>query len=445
MRALDWKRLTAFAFPAAPLMALTLPATVFLPPFYTEVVGLSAGVVGVIFMMARMFDILVDPMIGAMQDRYSRPLGMSRRRGWLVIFAVLLVPMVWTVFHAAPGTPVWLATLTIMAMFTLFAGCMIAHLGWASEIEPDYDKRAKNLGVMQMLSVAGMLLVITAPVVTGQTAPDERVHLMGLLLTIALPVTVLLAALFAPEPEAPPEPHVGLRESLRVMRANRPFRTSLIIDFASGFGPGVTGALFLWYFSVVLGMGNYSTLLLVVYFATGVLGMPVWIWLATRIGKNRALTVGALYGSACLLLVPFIPPGNVLLGAIGMAVAGLSYGAPVFLVRAIMADVTDLDELETGKRRAGLFFGLMLTTSKIGLALAVGVTYPLLDWAGFDARLGADNPENAKLMLAWLFIAVPVAFNLLMAWQAWKFPITAEIQRDVRRRIAERAAMASSG
>jgi glycoside/pentoside/hexuronide:cation symporter, GPH family len=440
---LTWPRLIAFALPAAPLMALTLPSTVYLPPYFTEVVGIPVALVGAIFLAARFFDIFIDPLIGTVQDRFPRPFGMSRRRGWLVVFTIPLVPLVWLVYHAPTGTPIWLAVLMILSMFSVFAGCMIAHLGWAAEIEPDYAKRAKNLGVIQIASVVGMLAVILLPIVLlgGGVQTGPRVHLMGLLLCLALPVTVLLAALFVPEPETPPEPHASLKESLDAMKQNKALRIALLADFASGFGPGLTGALFLWYFSFVLEMGAASNILLVTYFITGVIGMPAWIWLATKVGKHKALTYGSLYAVACNTAIVFIPPGNVLVGAIGMGIAGLAYGAPAFLIRAMIADVTDEDELLTGRRRAGLFYGLMLTTSKVGIALAVGVSYPILGAFGFDAALGVNNGDSAKLALSIMFIVVPALFNILMAVWVWRFPITPEVQAELRRQIEAKKAV----
>ncbi len=69
------------------------------------------------------------------------------------------------------------------------------------------------------------------------------------------------------------------------------------------------------------------------------------------------------------LLLPFLPPGAFVIAAIGLFFAGFANGAHIFLLRAMMADVIDEDEARTGQRRAGLFFGMLLTTSKMGSAL----------------------------------------------------------------------------
>ena len=68
---------------AVPLAALGLPLTVYLPPFYEGPIGLSVGTVGIIFMVARFWDIFTDPLMGALVDRYPSKWG--RRKHWIVI------------------------------------------------------------------------------------------------------------------------------------------------------------------------------------------------------------------------------------------------------------------------------------------------------------------------------------------------------------------------
>jgi glycoside/pentoside/hexuronide:cation symporter, GPH family len=440
-------QLLAFCLPAAPLMALTLPTYVFLPPFFAEHVGIPVGIVGLMFMAARIFDIVVDPMIGSIQDRTLPVRTLGRRKGWLVASTPFLCALVWFVFHAPPGMSHWIAAPMIMAMFAVYASCMIAHLGWAAEIEPDYTARARNMGLLQIASLVGQVGVLMLPAIierAGGTRADG-VHAMALFVITALPATALLAMWLVPEPDAPPESHATLAQTIATVSTSRPLQISLLIDFLSGIGPGVTGALFLWFFSINLEFETSSTLLLLVYFVAGVAGTPIWIWLATRLGKNRTLAGACLYAATTQGLILLFPPANMPVALVGMAVAGLGYGASVFLTRAMMADVVDHDEVETGARRPGMFFGLLLTTSKIAPALAVGVTYAVLELAGFDAKLGVDNTDAAKRTLAGLFVFAPIAANLLMAVAALNFPIDAKESARLRAIIAGRKEAAELG
>ena len=87
-----------------------------------------------------------------------------------------------------------------------------------------------------------------------------------------------------------------------------------------------------------------------------------------------------------LALLFAIPPGNFMAAMLLYILIGGNFGATTFLARSVMSDVTELDTLQTGKQRTGLFFALMTLTIKAGVALSVGVAYSiLLPWiAGFD-------------------------------------------------------------
>ena len=94
---------------AVPLAALGLPLTVYLPPFYEGPIGLSVGTVGIIFMVARFWDIFTDPFMGVLVDRYPSKWG--RRKHWIVIGIPILMLASWYVFIPSEGekTAIYLA------------------------------------------------------------------------------------------------------------------------------------------------------------------------------------------------------------------------------------------------------------------------------------------------------------------------------------------------
>jgi Na+/melibiose symporter-like transporter len=122
-----------------------------------------------------------------------------------------------------------------------------------------------------------------------------------------------------------------------------------------------------------------------------------------------------------------------------MAVAGLAQGGGVLLTRALMADVVDEDELACGARRSGLYFGLLLTTSKLGIASGP-ITYAILGAVGFIAQEGAQNSELALTTLSALFIGVPIVLCLLAAWSLQNYPLDEARQRELQAAIEARHA-----
>jgi Na+/melibiose symporter-like transporter len=433
--------IAAFAAPAAPLLALSLPTIIFLPPYFASHLGIPLAAVSAIFLGARVFDLLIDPWMGGLQDRTESSFG--RRRFWLALMCVPLMAMIWWVFLGLPpGAGVPVGGVTIFLLYCVGAAMIIAHLSWAGELIPTYHGRTHVLGMVQTASMIGQVLMLVIAGVVAQQSTDgsntNAVHAMGWTLLFLLPATTFLA-LMVREERRPPQPHLSLEQSLRVLLQNKTAQRVLLPDLLLGVAQGVSGGLFLFYFQMVLGFERESQSLLAIYFLAGLLGVPIW-WIAARkFGKDRALQGALIYTAVTTLPLLILPPGNFAVVGPYMAVAGLAQGGGVLLTRALMADVVDEDELACGARRSGLYFGLLLTTSKLGIA-AGPITYAILGLVGFSAVDGSVNSTFALNTLAALFIGVPIVLCLLAMWSLQNYPLDEARQRQLAEAIDARHA-----
>lgn len=419
----------AFAAPAAPLLALTLPTVIFLPPYFVTHLGLPQWFVAAIFLGARSVDLMLDPMLGSLQDRTETRWG--RRKIWLALACPILMVLVWVVFIGlGPGIAGGAAAGSIFGLYFVFAAMMVAHLGWAGELIPTYHGRTHVLGAVQTASLLGeiLLLVLAAYVVQGLGGSDaDAVAAMGWSLLIMLPLTTAMAVFGARENKVPPQTHLSLSDAIKTVLKNKLARRVLAPDLMLGIAQGVSGGLFLFYFQFVLGFVQESQTLVAIYFVSGLLGVPVWWWLARRFGKHKALQAALFYSAVTTLLLLVLPRGAFTIAAGFMVIGGLAQGGCTLLTRSLMADVVDDDELTTGSRRSGIYFGLLLMTSKLGLA-AGPVAFGLLQLVGFDALRGAANTPEAMAGLSAIFIGAPVLMCLLATLSLRKYPLDEKAQ-----------------
>lgn len=429
----------AFGLPSIPISALGLPIVVYLPPFYGHDMGLSLTVVGTVFMMARFWDVFTDPVLGMLSDRY--PTRWGRRRHWIVISAPILIISAYMLFMPSPPvTWVYLAGW----MFFLYIGwtlITISHMSWGAELSADYDERSTIQGVREFLLIFGMFTVLALPAVIENVSEAgaggaEKVAAMGWFIIVLLPVTIGLAVWLTPEFPSAPHQQIPWKRAWAIIAKNRLLQRVLAADLLVNIAPAITGSLYIFFASYVMELPKSASLLLLVYFIAGFVGIPGWIRLSHMAGKHKTLAIAMVYGAVTLPLVVFFPRGEFWWLFIGNSLYGVAYGAGSFLLRSIMADVIDTDYLETGQRRTGLYYSLLSMTAKVGAALAVGITYPLLDLIEFTP--GGDNtPETLNLFMA-MYVTLPAIVMLAAAVVMWRFPLDRKAQLDLRRKIEER-------
>ncbi len=436
------RTLAAWALPCLPMAGLNLPLVVYLPEYYASELGLSLAAVGATFLMVRLLDIGFDPFIGGVMDATRSPIG--RFKFWFLISVPLMVASSYALFMAKPGVTSGYLLFWLVVVYASASISTLAQLAWGSVLSGDYNQRSRIYGWWQAGNVVGIILVLTLPAVLpllGVGGHAAGVRAMGWFIVILAPLTIAYATWRVPEPDAgAAQAKPGLADYLNLFRQPNVVRL-LLADFLIGAGPAITGALFFFFFERVKGFQkDTASLLLLIYFVGGLIGAPLWAWLATRFGKHRTLAASNVLYAAATVGALAIPPGSVPMGALLMFLIGVPYAAGAFLLRAMMADVGDEVRLQAGKDQTGLLYALLSGTLKIGSAIAVGVAFPLLQALGFDARHGGGS--GGLEGLKWLFVLAPAALALAASWLIVNFPLTAERHAQIRRHLDAEAAAA---
>ncbi|HEX6374650.1 MAG TPA: MFS transporter [Allosphingosinicella sp.] len=433
------RTLAAFAGPGLPIGAVGLPMIVYLPPYYAGTLGLDLAAVGLVFFLVRAIDLPLDPLLGHWMDRTRSRLG--RYRPWLLAGGLTLAAGVWCVFMAEPGISAFAAFAFLMLLYLGYSLTAVAQLGWGATLSGDYHQRSRIFSWWMAAQVLGMILVLLLAAQVGGGATG-RIHAMGWFVIVLAPLTVLIMAAAVPERDRVGErPHASLAE-LKALARNPLLLRLIVLDVLTSVAPGITGAMFLFYFEHRLGFSSQdASVLLLVYFVAGFAAAPLWIGLARRIGKHRALASAALCFSFFLLSLSALPPSAGFAIALpAMAIAGLPYIAAPSLLRAMLNDAADVDRLETGLDRNALLQALLTSTQKISYATPVAIIYPVLSLIGFNPKPGGANSDGAILGMTLLFVLAPVALMLTAAWVASRWPLDRQAHAEVQAALAARQA-----
>ncbi len=431
-------RMLAFIGPCVPVAALGLPLAVILPEFYATQLQVGT-IVGVVFVIVRMFDIFVDPPFGYWMDRTRTKIG--RFKLWMLLSLPILFVSTGFIFLAQKGvSPTYLG----VWLFVLYVGFSIAALAqpsWGGVLSNDYNERTRIFAWWQFGNIIGIICAAVIPVV-AQTVLHytyiQGVEAMGLFIMATLPITIGIAVWVVPERISNTETHDLKLGHYFDMWKRANVRRLLWADFFLGLAPGVMGALFFYFFEETKGLTRpQSSIAILLYFVAGVVGAPIWVFVSKWLGKHTTLIVSSLIFAVFYAGMYFVPKGNFIACAAVTFVTGIPYAASLLLTRACIADIGDEVMLESGHDHKGTLMAILSATTKIGYALSA-FTITIVGALGFNVKSPADSPADSLVWLQALFIGLPVVFLLLGALAMRGYDLKAERHAQILKALKEK-------
>jgi len=415
-------QLLAYGLPGLPLAVLSVPLIVYLPALYTQEYGLSLLAVGGALLVARLFDVCSDVLIGTLTDRWQHN-GTSRK-----VFMCLGVPLLLLgidrLFAPADGVTFWSLLLWSLLAYLGWTLIAVPYTAWGAELSSDPHLRTRLAGSREGFTIAGIAAVIFIPALLGiADEPAAIMHGVATATLWVLPAAVLLAVLRVPENplHTPPAAH-SPASMFTALLANRPMQRLVAAYTLSSVANALPATLFIFYISHVLAAAQYIGLFLGLYFMAGILALPAWIALARRRGKVHSWALAMLLASLAFAAAPWLGTGDLLAYGLICLFTGIAYGADLALPASLQADMVDLDRHYSGSRRAGLLFGLWGMATKLAAALGVGLAFGALQLAGFDPQ--ADNRPATISLLALLYGLAPIILKLVSVALIWRLPVT---------------------
>ena len=439
-----FKKLT-YAMPAFSLAVVGIPVYVYLPKFYTDVVGIEIASLGIILFSVRIFDAVTDPAIGYISDRTRTKSG--RRRPYIALGSIFVAMAMYFLFNPPVASPVfetiWFAVF-IYALFLFWTIVVVPYESLGPEITFDYNDRTSLFALRDGLLIAGTLLAASSPAIVqwifslSADADGERAKFFWISILYAplIIVTCWWCVLSIKEiPQSTPEQRGSLWQGVRQVTRNRPFMILLVAYTISAIGNNLPATLILYYVQYVL-KSDLADLFLLIYFASGILFLPGWIMVSRKTGKKFAWLASMAINTGAFIGVFFLGPGDTIVYGVLVFLSGIGFGATLAIPSAIQADVIDYDELLTGERREGQYIGLWSISKKLAAAIGVGIGLSALGLAGYTPNI--EQSDQVLLTLRALYALVPSICNIIAFGIALSYPISSGVHRDIRTAISQR-------
>ncbi|SCG50692.1 MFS transporter [Micromonospora zamorensis] len=387
--------------------------------FLTDVLAVGPWLAGLVLLLPKIADVLLHPWVGHRADVEQTRRG-DRRRLLLVGCAL---PLAFAALFAVPGgltgapAAAWVAVFFIAGNL-LFAAYQVPYLATPADLRIGYHERTRLMAFRMVVLTLGILVSgLLAPLLTGgDAATRDGYQRMGMVLAVGMLVAMLvgvvgIARLRGSAADPTPAGHGGW-PALRIALRDRQFRWLVAAYLAMSTTTHLVLAGVPYYAEYELRAPGLTTVLVAAFVAPALLVTPVWLVVARRVGKQRAL-LGAqgAFAVGSLVLAVGRPAGlPVLIGAV--AVLGVAFAGMQLLPFSMLPDViraaTTKDGTATG---AGTYTGVWTATEATGAALGPYAYALCLAVGGFVASTAGESPVQPDAALA----AVRYGFGLLPA------------------------------
>ncbi len=421
------------------LVSLSLVYTTY---FLTTIGDLRPALAGLVPLVGRTVDALTDPAMGRLSDLTRWRLG--RRRPYFLIGAIPFgasFAMLWLDLPLASQGARFAYYASIYVVLSLSMTIVsVPYLALLPEMALGYDARTSLNTYRNVGSVVGIFAAVSIRPLAelcggGATGFAAAGSIFGVL--IALPWLAVFAVTWERPEFQRRGPRAGFAEGVVALAGDRTFRQLTGLYLCGRMAMDLIGAMLILYFTYWIGRsGDFETTMLV-FFATVLVSLPVWLRVSRHADKSTIFMIGSIWWASSQIIIllaqPDWPRWALL---IFPPLAGIGFAVVDLMPWSMIGDVIDKDELATGERREGLYNGFFMFVRKLGGSIGVALALALLDLSGFDAD--GEQSETALWTLRLLTSVGPAVLIALSVWIARGYPLTRAAHARILEQLAPR-------
>jgi GPH family glycoside/pentoside/hexuronide:cation symporter len=436
---------------------------VFLLIFFTNVANLKPGIAGSILLISKIWDAINDPIVGMMSDRTRSRWG--RRHPWMLFGAIpfgIFFFLQWIVPDLDQWGLFWYYVAISIIFNSFYTAVNLPYTALTPELTQDYDERTSLNSYRFAFSIGGSILSLVLALVIFGAFKNDPIKQYWMLGAVCAVISVLplywcvwgtrkrVRETEQQRQAVATEESLPYLEQLKIAFSNKPFLYVIGIYLCSWLAVQNTVSVIPYFVKNWMGLNDADfTQVVIAVQVTALIMLFVWSAVSKRVGKKAVYFMGMTVWIIAEIGLFTLQPGQIGWMYALAVLAGFGVSTAYLVPWSMIPDVIELDELQTGQRREGVFYGFMVLLQKVALALGLFIVGWVLQQSGFIESGGGQpapiQPASALWAIRVLVGPAPLVVLLIGLVLAYLYPITKEIHAEILLKLQERKQERSEG
>ncbi|MBU2510171.1 MFS transporter [bacterium] len=412
----------------------------FLLFFLTNVLGIEPALAGLVLLIPKMWDVISDPIMGAISDITHTRIG--RRRPYLIYSSIPFGLVFFILFVAPHYESQLVGAIHVGLLFalgcTVFTIYNVPYSSMVAEMTDDYNERMSVTSFRMIGSSIGVLLAggLAMQLVENGGGGESGFRFMGMIFGLLITIFCLASAWgtrnarFLQAIDQKP----AFWEQTKIAFANKPFKALMAMYLIQSTAIGVLMAGQIYFVKYVMKMPEtYVGFISAILFITAIVFIPVWVKIGMKLGKIKAYTLGLSLLTIMLLSLIFTTPSQPIIFFIQMFFLGIGFSSFQLFPFSMLPDTIEFDEMKSGMRREGIFSGAWACGQKSAYAIGPGIVGITLSLSGFVSS--GDQPESVATGIRIVFCVFTGLMMLLSLIPFKKYDLTEERFEEIKQLI----------
>ncbi|MDC6404661.1 MULTISPECIES: MFS transporter [Maribacter] len=426
--------------------------------------GFPGWMWSLIYFFPRIFDSITDPIMGFISDNTKSKWG--RRRQYVLIGGIIMgiaYIFMWQLYKDnSLEYNFWYFFLWSIIFYLGLTFFSVPYVAMGYEMSDDFHERTNIMAVAQWI---GQWAWVIAPwfwiiMYDPDWFPSADVAVRELAIWVAIPcaLAAIVPAIFIKSKSTLQEDYEPLNAANiggSLMKILKSFKEAFKIPefrkicgatflIFNAFNTVAALTFFVIVYKLFNGDAEATGIWVALFGCLGALGttfivIPIVAWMSKKMGKKKAFMLAQAISVIGYIMLYFLfVPGKPWLYIIGLPFFSFGIGSLFTIMMSMTADVIDIDELNSGKRREGIFGAIYWWMVKVGFALAGALSGAIIAFVGFNPELMTTEQQGAVDGLHAFFCFFPMVGTLVAMWIMRNYDVTEERANEIRAALEAR-------